>query len=637
MKRQLINVNKDLTVDNYMRPYEGGTGGKTAMDARLILDMAPASIAGSSLGVALMPPSGLTPLHFDGVGQASHTVSLKGPTSIPAGMQTSFQITDYDIALTYHVSAINAVVRQAQDSVVVTPDDMVDSVLLNINGRLFSIAVEAPRAKAPVITAPISNSPSITTSFTAKIAAYVGADATDLHESTQWEISTDLDFTSTVTYSHDNASHKTSWPVSGLSLNTFYYLRCRVKGRVYGYSAWSKPTYFKTKTTSAAVSESAKLALVDAALNDRLGECVAMSSDGLTCAVGAPGRLSARGEVVVFTKRGSVWIHHNSLFALDGSAGDRFGASVTISHDGSTIAVGAPNDNKNTGSCYLFVMKDDKYTFLERLSASDALEGDYFGSSVSISGDGSRLAIGACRKDASVGAVYLYSVAAYAVGFSTKISCPIDYSGALFGHTLAMSYDGTRIAIASPGDKDKGINAGACYIYLKTASAFNLEAKLVDSSGSVNDLFSYSLSMSKDGSSIMVGAYQDDDKGTNSGSVVYFTRNGLAWSQITRLTATDAAVSDFFGYSVSLSPDGTVAAIGAYGDNPQGTMSGSCYVYKRSGITWALQSKVFPSDSVQGDRFGSSVTTSEDGTYCAVGAPSSDTGAESTGAVYIFV
>lgn len=637
MKRRLLNVNKDQTVVNYLRPYEGGTGGKSQLDARLVLDIAPSSTAGSSLGVALLPPSGLTPLHFDGVGYADHGVSLKGPTTIAAGIQTSYQITDYDMGLEYTVTANNAVVRREHDTVMLTPLDMVDSVLLNINGRLFSINVQAARPKAPVIISPISNSPSITTSFTAVIGAYEGGDATDTHLSTQWEVSTDMGFSSVVTYSHDNPSHKLAWVISGLSLNTHYCLRSRVKGSKYGYSAWSITTYFKTKTTSAAVSENAKLALTDAAFNDRMGESLAMSADGATCVVGIPGRYSARGQVVVYKKRGYTWVYHSSLHALDGSAGDRFGSTVSITADDSTIVVGSPSDNNNTGSAYLFVKKEDSYVFTQRLTAPDATEGDYFSSNVCISADGKYLALAAPRKNAATGMVYFYEINALGASLVQKLEAVSGFSGALFGHMVSMSADASRIAIASPGDKDKGVNAGACHIYTRDANNFKLETKLLDNSGAAHDFMSYSISMSGDGASIMLGAYQDDDRGTNSGSVIYYTRVGTSWSQRTRLLANDAYASDLFGYSVSMSQDGNVVIVGAYGDNPQGTMSGSCYVFKRSGITWNLQAKVFPSDCMQGDRFGSSCSISADGTYSAIGAPSSDSGAESTGSVYIFV
>lgn len=637
MKRRLLNVNKDLTIVNYLRPYEGGTGGKTEVDARLVLDIAPSSTAGSSLGVALMPTTGLTPLHFDGVGQANHTVSLRGPLTLNAGVQTSYQITDYDMSLDYSVSVINAVARREQDTVMITPLEMTDSVLLNINGRLFSLVVQASRPETPVILSPISNSPSITTAFTAVLATYIGGDELDLHVSTQWEMATDMDFTNPVTYSHDDPAHLTNWPVTNLSLNTYYCMRVRVCGSKYGYSAWSKTTYFKTKTTTAAVSENAKLAMVEAGFNDRMGESVAMSADATTCVVGIPGRFSARGQVAVFKKRGFTWVHQCSLHALDGSVGDKFGSCVSVNSDASIIVVGSPGDNNNTGSCYVFKSRDLDYYFTERLTAPDGQEADCFASSVCLSGNGKYLCVGAPRKDASTGAIYLFEVPVATIRYIGKVVAADSVPGSLFGHTLCTGVDASRIAVASPGDKTKGVNAGACYIFTRNKDQLVLESKLVDNNGAAHDYFSYSISMSADASSLMVGAYQDDDRGNNSGSVVYYTRSGGVWSQITRLFANDAGASDLFGYSVALSQDGDVVIVGSYGDDPHGTMSGSCYVFKRSGITWTLQSKVFPSDSMHGDRFGSSCSISADGTYSAIGAPSSDTGAESTGSVYIFV
>ncbi|NNF20660.1 MAG: hypothetical protein HKN67_01865, partial [Saprospiraceae bacterium] len=86
----------------------------------------------------------------------------------------------------------------------------------------------------------------------------------------------------------------------------------------------------------------------------------------------------------------------------------------------------------------------------------------------------------------------------------------------------------------------------------------------------------YSVSIS--GDYACIGAYHDDDGGTNSGSAYIFKRSGTLWSQQTKLTASDAAAGDFFGYSVSISGD--YACMGAYNDDDGGTSSGSAYVFQ---------------------------------------------------------
>jgi hypothetical protein len=104
--------------------------------------------------------------------------------------------------------------------------------------------------------------------------------------------------------------------------------------------------------------------------------------------------------------------------------------------------------------------------------------------------------------------------------------------------------------------------------------------KLTASDGAAGDRFGSSVSLSGDGSVALVGAYADDDKGTNSGSAYIFTRNGSTWTEQAKLVASDGASDDRFGYSVSLSSDGNTALIGAYLDDDKGTDSGAAYVYE---------------------------------------------------------
>ena len=103
--------------------------------------------------------------------------------------------------------------------------------------------------------------------------------------------------------------------------------------------------------------------------------------------------------------------------------------------------------------------------------------------------------------------------------------------------------------------------------------------KLTASDGATNDWFGYSVSISSDGTTALIGAYYDDDKGANSGSAYVFKYNGTAWIQQAKLTASDGAASDYFGNSVSISSDGTTALIGAYADDDKGADSGSAYVF----------------------------------------------------------
>ena len=105
--------------------------------------------------------------------------------------------------------------------------------------------------------------------------------------------------------------------------------------------------------------------------------------------------------------------------------------------------------------------------------------------------------------------------------------------------------------------------------------------KLVPSDGAVSNYFGYSVAISGDGSTVVIGDYLDDDGGPNSGSVYIFTKqaNG-SYLQAQKLVAIDGATYDYFGYSVSISGDGSTIIVGALQDDDKGVDSGSAYIFK---------------------------------------------------------
>ncbi len=154
--------------------------------------------------------------------------------------------------------------------------------------------------------------------------------------------------------------------------------------------------------------------------------------------------------------------------------------------------------------------------------------------------------------------------------------------------------------------------------------------KLLASDAGAMDRFGYSVSL--DGDTILIGAYHDDDNGSDSGSAYVFTRSGTIWIQQAKLVASDGAAGDNFGYYVSLSGD--TALIGAPLDNDNGNFSGSAYVFIRIGTTWAQQTKILASDGAPGDNFGWCVAL--DGDTALIGALYGYGNIFGTGCAYIF-
>ena len=154
------------------------------------------------------------------------------------------------------------------------------------------------------------------------------------------------------------------------------------------------------------------------------------------------------------------------------------------------------------------------------------------------------------------------------------------------------------------------------------------QAKIQASDKEGNDYFGYSVSI--DGDTVAVGAYQEDSTGTNAGAVYVFTRSGTTWTQQAKLAATDIGgiQNVWVGFSVAISGDTLVA--GGYRANDRG----AAYVFTRSGTTWTQQAKLISTDIQQDDWFGYSVAI--DGDTIVASAMGEDTGATNTGAAYIF-
>ena len=155
------------------------------------------------------------------------------------------------------------------------------------------------------------------------------------------------------------------------------------------------------------------------------------------------------------------------------------------------------------------------------------------------------------------------------------------------------------------------------------------EFKLTASDGTAGDQFGLSISISGD---YVVGGAFGDDNGLGSGSAYVFKRTGTSWAQEAKLLPSDGATFDSFGYSVSLSGD--YAVVGAIWDGDNGTFSGSAYVFKRTGTSWTQEAKLLPSDGAAFDFFGNSVSISGD--YAVVGASSDDDNGDASGSAYVY-
>jgi hypothetical protein len=378
---------------------------------------------------------------------------------------------------------------------------------------------------------------------------------------------------------------------------------------------------------AATVTEDAKLLPADGAADDDFGRSVSVSGD--TAIVGAyfadvVGN-SDQGAAYVFVRSGGTWTGQQNLTASDGAADDLFGWSVSVSGD--TAVVGTIHGDgsvASSGSAYVFVRSGSTWTEQAKLTASDGATDDWFGSSVSLNGD--TVVVGAHYDDDNglqSGSAYVFVRSGSTWTEQAKLRASDGAVYDYFGHSVSVS--GGTVVVGAHGDDDNG----SSYVFERSGSAWTEEAKLTASDGAVWDDFGWSVSVS--GDTAVVGTDTDTD-----GSAYVFVRTGSSpsstWSEQAKLSASDGAAWDNFGWSVSVSGD--TAVVGAYWADGSVSASGGAYVFVRSGSLWTEQAKLTASDGAAGDDFGRSVSVS--GETVVVGAPHDNDNGSNSGSAYVF-
>nr|VFK22784.1 MAG: Disaggregatase related repeat-containing protein [Candidatus Kentron sp. LPFa]VFK35211.1 MAG: Disaggregatase related repeat-containing protein [Candidatus Kentron sp. LPFa] len=272
-----------------------------------------------------------------------------------------------------------------------------------------------------------------------------------------------------------------------------------------------------------------------------------------------------------------------------------------------------------------------------KLLAGDGDKGTYFGHAVSVAGDyaivGTVLDDG---KSIDSGSAYIFKRSGDSWVQQAKLVASDGVTGDRFGYTVAIA--GDYAVVGAYGDDDKGTDSGSAYIFARSGNTWTQQAKLLASDGYTYDYFGHAVSIS--GDYAIVGAAFNEPRifsgGFGESGLAYiFKRDGASWVEQKKLIVSDA--NDQFGYAVSIAGD--YAIVGArYDDNGSGSGlvydAGSVYIFARNGETWSQQAKLLASDGAQSDYFGCSVSIAGD--YAIVGAINDDDKGDDSGSAYIF-
>jgi len=409
----------------------------------------------------------------------------------------------------------------------------------------------------------------------------------------------------------------------------------------------------------------AKFLSPEAQADDNFGSSVAISGDYIVVGAwyedGGPGdTLSDAGAAYIFHRTGNnTWDAGTRIVASDAQADDHFGRSVSISGDyvivGAYLEDGGPGDSlTNAGAAYIFHRTGtNTWDAGIKIVSDDAQAYDWFGWSVSISGD--YAIVGARDEDGGSGDPFSSAGAAYIfhrTGLTSwimdaKLIAADQQAGDSFGSSASINDEyaivGAYFEDGGPGDPHH--DAGAAYIFHRTGTnSWDTGVKIVASDVQAIDRYGNSVSIS--GDYAIVGAYlEDGDPGDPiyaAGAAYIFHRTGTnAWNTGTKIVAPDAQEGDVFGYSVSIS--GAYAIVGANSEDggPGDPLSdaGAAYIFQRTGTNaWNTGTRFAASDAQEGDNFGFSVASS--GGYAIVGASSEDGGEgdpiSDAGAAYLY-
>lgn len=306
---------------------------------------------------------------------------------------------------------------------------------------------------------------------------------------------------------------------------------------------------------------------------------------------------------------------------IDGESSEDFsGWSLSLSSDGDILAVGAPfNDGGGSTSGHVKVYQNNNGTWSQIGADIDGEKKDVSGWSVSLSSDGSIVAIGSpsidIRQGSGVGTVRVYKNVS---GSWSQLGGDIEDQkiAGEFGVSVSLSSDGTFLAIGAPGH---GVsNRGMARVYKFDNNAWGQIGSDIDGEN-VGDSCGTSVSLSNDGQLLAIGSPKNDGGGNWSGHVRVFQNTANTWNQI-GADIDGQNSSDEFGTSVSLSGDGSIVAIGAPQSGFDGSDSGQVRVFKNVAGTWSQVGSDINGESDQ-DLSGHSVSLNSDGNILAIGAP----------------
>ena len=313
--------------------------------------------------------------------------------------------------------------------------------------------------------------------------------------------------------------------------------------------------------------------------------------------------------------------------------GDQSGLSMDMSSDGSIVAIGAPtNDGNGTNSGHVRIYENQSGNWTQVGNDIEWVSGYLVGSKLSLSPDGNRVAISTAITFTSSNVRVFENISGTWTQVGNEIS--YDITGDEFGFSMSLSADGSIVALGAPATYVSG-GSGAVKIYEIQSGIWTQIGSNIDGEAA-GDQYGWSVSLSLDGSIVAIGSVSNDENGNGAGHVRVFKNINNIWTQIGSDIFGGGSL-DRFGASVSLSLDGSIVAIGAasFGTGVNENRSGYVSIYENQSNNWTQIGSVIDSEA-EDDLFGKTLSLSSDGSIVAIGAPENDGNGNNSGHVRIY-
>lgn len=625
---------------------KGGTDSSVRLTAIDNLDAIDKDKVNQLLGIAGLDETAHIPINLFSGNILDSRTAIDGPFTVEVNSQTDYTIVEYSNYLTYDVSSTSGSVSVNDELITLTAPPTPSTMDIIVNGRRFTINVVPATAyvTTPNITLPVSGSTNHGPSISISASTFGVVGGTDTHEGTDWQIATDAGFSNIVASVTNDSVNKTSWTASGLSVNTMYYVRTRYKGTSMGYSNWSPVVNYTTRSSFYPSNEVRTLTSeVPVYVSDGYGSSIDISELGDYIIVGAGLKNTAlytdTGVVDIYKNEGGATTKQIRLLA----SSDAANMNITIPTGGSLrVVVGgsSPSDTTYTTS----------QTINIPAGTTDITLHGKGGPGTTVNNPGGTTAYWNMNETSNTTSdTPLYSTTA-----PTAPSSPPTYNGQNGGnwHHSQVYLDGTNferyynkagfwVGVYSTyppstsyttGASASAVYAGQTYTFAGGYGGVASETTQTVIMLFGADKFGTSVAINSDGTTAIVGAPNaENTSGILTGVTYIFTRSGSTWTLQKKIQAGDGANGDLFGTTVATNQDGNTILIGT----GKISSNGYVYVFTRSGSIWTQQAKLSASDGAASDMFGgNSVALSNDGNTAVIGASGDDS---SKGSAYIFV